>query len=193
MFQFINNITREDIWRDGLILNDGTYTFASNLAGFYFQWEYLTGNDNTNICKDNCKQTFGSSDEIKQNNNIDYNNVVSLQKVTEKDSDCLRNLRPKNVKKPIKVNLNTKSISNKFDQPKLFLQGKIDILIVTETILYSTFSTSQFMIDGHSEPYCFHWNRNGGGVLIHIREDKLSNLLADRKLLYDIEEIFELN
>ena len=87
----------------------------------------------------------------------------------------------------------SKSISNKFDQPKLFLQGKIDILIVTETILYSTFSTSQFMIDGHSEPYCFHWNRNSGGVLIHIREDKLSNLLADRKLLYDIEEIFELN
>ena len=50
------------------------------------------------------------------------------------------------------------------------------------------------MIDGRSEPYCFDWNRNGGGVLIHIREDKPSNLLAVHKLLHGIEEIFvELN
>ena len=50
------------------------------------------------------------------------------------------------------------------------------------------------MIDGHSKPYCFDWNRNGGGVLIHIREDKPSNLLAVHKLLHGIEEIFvELN
>ena len=102
----------------------------------------LTRNDNTNIGKDNYKQSFDSSDEIKQNTSIDYNNVVNLQKVTEKDSDCLRNLIMKNVKRPIKANLNTKSVSSKSDQPKLFVPGKVGILIVTETILHSTFSTS---------------------------------------------------
>ena len=91
-------------------------------------------------------------------------------------------------------NLNINSISNKFDQLKLFVQGKVDILIVTETKLDSTFATSQFPIDGYSEPYRFDRNRNGGGVLIYIREDIPSKLLADHKLPHDIEGIFvELN
>ena len=69
-------------------------------------------------------------------------------------------------------NLNINSISNKFDQLKLFAQGKVDILIVTETKLDSTFPTSQFVTDGYSEPYRFDRNRNGGGVLIYIRYTK---------------------
>ena len=36
------------------------------------------------------------------------------------------------------VNLNINSISNKFDQLKLFVQGKVDILVITETKLDST-------------------------------------------------------
>ena len=112
----------------------------------------------------------------------------------EKDSDFLRMLRVKNVNRIIIGNLNINSISNKFDQLKLFVQGKVDILIVTETKLDSTFPTSQFVIDGYSEPYRFDRNRNGGGVLIYIREDIPSKLLADHKLPHDIEGIFvELN
>ena len=57
--------------------------------------------------------------------------------------------------------LNINSISNKFDQLKLFVQGKVDILIVTETKLDSTFPTSPFAIDGCCEPYRFDRNRNG--------------------------------
>ena len=92
-------------------------------------------------------------------------------------------------------NVNINSISNKFNQLKLFVQGKVDILIVTETKLDSTFPTSQFVIDGYSEPYRFDRNRNGGGVLIYIREDIPSKLLADHKFeTHDIEGIFvELN
>ena len=52
------------------------------------------------------------------------------------------------------------------------------------------FPLSQFVIDGYSEPYRFDRNRNGGGVLIYIREDIPSKLLADHKLPHDIEEIF---
>ena len=66
----------------------------------------------------------------------------------EKDSDFLRILRVKNVNRLIIGNLNINSISNKFDQLKLFVQGKVDILIVTETKLGSTFPTSQFVIEG---------------------------------------------
>ena len=50
------------------------------------------------------------------------------------------------------------------------------------------------MIDDYSEPYRFDRNRNGGGVLIYIREDIPSKLLADYKLTDDTEGIFvELN
>ena len=129
------------------------------------------------------------------NNSIDHSNkVVSHEKVVEKDSDFLRILRVKNVNRLIIENLNINSRSNKFDQLKLVVQGNVDILIVTETKLDSNFPTSQFIIDGYSEPYCFDRNRNGVGVFIYIREDIPSKLLADHKLPHDIEGIFvELN
>ena len=40
-------------------------------------------------------------------------------------------------------NLNIRSIYYKFDQLKLLVRGKVDILVITETKLYSTFPTSQ--------------------------------------------------
>ena len=90
-------------------------------------------------------------------------------------------------------NLIINSISNKFDKLKLFVQGKVDILIVTETKLNSTFPHSQFIIDGYSEPYRFDRNRNGDGVLIYIREDIPKKLLADHKLPHVTTIFVELN
>ena len=88
---------------------------------------------------------------IKHNNSIDYNNnVVRNEKVIEKDSDFLRILRAKNMNRLIIGNLNINSISNKFDQLRLFVQGKVDdFLVVTETKLNSNFPTYQFVIDGY--------------------------------------------
>ena len=57
----------------------------------------------------------------------------------EKDSDFLRSLRVKNVNRLITRNVNINSISNKFGQLKLVVQGKVDILIVAETKLVSPF------------------------------------------------------
>ena len=74
------------------------------------------------------------------------------------------------------------------------VRGKVDILVITETKLDSTFPTTQFWIEGYSEPSRFDRNRNGGGVLIYVREGISSKLLTDRKLPHDIEGIFvELN
>ena len=88
---------------------------------------------------------------IKHNNSIDYNNnVVRNEKVIEKDSDFLHILRAKNMNRLIIGNLNINSISNKFDQLRLFVQGKVDdFLVVTETKLNSNFPTYQFVIDGY--------------------------------------------
>ena len=59
-FQFVNNdnITREDLWRDGLHLNSGgTYIFASNLFDFlnnlfFNKTILLTEDDNAAVGKD---------------------------------------------------------------------------------------------------------------------------------------------
>ena len=91
-------------------------------------------------------------------------------------------------------NLYINSIPNKFDQLKFLDRGNVDIFVITETKLDSTFPTSQFLIEGYSEPYRFDRNRNGGGVLIYVREDIPSKPLTDHKLTHDIEGTFvELN
>ena len=87
----------------------------------------------------------------------------------------------------IRGNLNVNSKSSKVDHIKLFAQGKIDVFIFK---LDSIFLTSQFKMDGCSEPYCFDRNKNGGGFLIYISEDIPSKLLANHELLDKIEGIF---
>ena len=67
-------------------------------------------------------------------------------------------------------NLNINSISNKFDQLKFPVQGKVDILVIMKTKLDSTFPTSQFLIC-YRELYDFDRNRNTGGVIIYVQKD----------------------
>ena len=103
-------------------------------------------------------------------------------------------LRLRNHNRIIIGNLNINSISNKFDQLKNLVEGNIDILVITETKLDSTFPTSQFLINGFCRPYRQDRNRNGGGVLIYVREDIPSKELKPKNLAADIEGIYvELN
>ena len=88
------------------------------------------------------------------------------------------------------LHININSISNKFEQLKIIIRGNIDILVVTETKLDESFPTAQFLIDGFSEPYRMDRNRNGGGILIYIRDDIPSKRLNRHNLPSDIEGIF---
>ena len=81
-------------------------------------------------------------------------------------------------------------MSSKFDQLKLLIQGKVDILIITETKLDDSFPIDQFIISGYSKPYRLDRNRNGGGIIIYIREDIPSKQINLLKLPDDIENIF---
>ena len=104
-----------------------------------------------------------------------------------KNSSFLSDLRLKNVNRLIIGNLNINYLANKFEQLKLMIQGKVDILVITETKLDNTFLTSQFMIQGFSEPYRIDRNRYGGGVMIYIREDIPSRLLKKHNFPVDID------
>ena len=65
----------------------------------------------------------------------------------------LGNLKHKNNHKSVMENLNINSTSNKFGNLKLIIQGKTDILVITETKTDSTFPLNQFVI--HSKSYRF--------------------------------------
>ena len=82
------------------------------------------------------------------------------------------------------------SIANKIDGLRILVQDKIDILVITETKLDSTFTSSQFLINGFHMPYRFDRNRNGGGILIYISEELASKQLFKHTFDNAIEGIF---
>ena len=47
----------------------------------------------------------------------------------------------------------------------------IDILVISETKIDKSFPTLQFSIDGYSVPYRKDFDKNGGGVMIFVRDD----------------------
>ena len=102
----------------------------------------------------------------------------------------VRQIRSENIDNVIMGTLSINSLSSKFDDLKILIPRMFDILILTETKLDDTYPISQFHIDGYSMPYRLGRNRNGGVVILYVREDIPSNVL--RKYLFpnDIEEIF---
>ena len=102
----------------------------------------------------------------------------------------MSSIRSKNVNRLLIGNLNINSISGKFDQLKVLVQRKLDVLVITEIKLDSSFPKGQFLIEGFSEPYRLDRNRHGGGILIYVREDIPSKELKKCYLPSDIEGIF---
>ena len=56
------------------------------------------------------------------------------------------------------------------------LHNNLDILLISETKIDSSFPTTQFQIKGYTT-YRLDRNANGGGILLYIREDIPSTLL----------------
>ena len=97
------------------------------------------------------KYDFLKKSDIRENR---LNSELSSSKeLTKKRSiKGLSYLRIKNKGKLVTGNINLNSISSKFDQLKCLVEGNIDILFVTETVVDESFHTKQF-IDGFSKTY----------------------------------------
>ena len=61
--------------------------------------------------------------------------------------------------------LNVNSFSGKFDQIETFIQGNVDIFIVTESKLDETFPAGPFFMDGFTPPHRLDRNIHGGVYL----------------------------
>ena len=94
-------------------------------------------NDNANLTTH-----IGNSESF----DILYENITC-----EENSDPngkLDNLRKNNLGRLITGHLNINSLRNKFEALKSLIQGKVDILVVSETKLDESFPRGQFAIEG---------------------------------------------
>ena len=65
----------------------------------------------------------------------------------------------------------------------------MDILLISETKLDKSFPIGQFQI-GFSIPYRRDRDKKGGGILLYVREDILSNLVSFKNDDTNIEHFF---
>ena len=75
--------------------------------------------------------------------------------------------------------LNINSICNKFEMLSMSVAQYVDILMLSETKLDSTFPSIQFLINGFSVPHRLDRNSKGGGILLYVR-DKIIVLSLNR-------------
>ena len=90
---------------------------------------------------------------------------------TSSQSNFLVNLRKKYFNHLIIGNLNINSLRNKFEDLKILVKGKVDIIVITESKLDYTFLDLPFRISGYNKPFRKDRNRNGEGILVFIRDD----------------------
>ena len=91
-------------------------------------------------------------------------------------SECLSNLRQRNLNGFLLAHINIKSVRNKFDQFVSSIKNNIDIVMISETKIDNSFPTAQFHIEG----YCIcRLDQNGyrGGILVYVWEDIPSRLI----------------
>ena len=77
-------------------------------------------------------------------------------------------MRIKHVNKLIIAHLNINSLRNKFEFLVEFIQGKFDILMISETKVDKSFPLDQFRINGFNAPFRVDRNINGGGIMLFV-------------------------
>ena len=114
---------------------------------------------------------------------------VSITTVTTNDDfkAKLKDIRITNSNRIAISHINIDCIRNKFELLAEAVMGNVDILKVAKTKIDKSFPTSQFIIPGFTSPYRFGRTKDGGGILVYIREDILYKLLNIPYIATDIE------
>ena len=110
----------------------------------------------TENCNSKCLygNNINESTKLSNNSNIVLSHLTNINdEKDENTSSILNKPRKDSSDRLIFGNLNINSINSKFDQIKFRLQGKVDILVLTETKLDNSFPTNQFLIEGYSKPF----------------------------------------
>ena len=104
-------------------------------------------------------------------------NSFSIEESFLHSSNNLKNIRLKNPNRLVIAQININSLRNKFDLLVQIISNNVDILLVSETKIDSSFPNAQFYIAGYNV-YRRDRNLNGGGILLYVKEDIPSNSLS---------------
>ena len=102
----------------------------------------------------------------------------------------LKNLKLTNVNRIIIGQLNKNSLRNKFDSLHAIIMRNLDILVITETKLDESFSSSQFTLEGYQMPLRLDRNSDGGGIIVYIREGIPCRKIKSHNPFGDLEGVF---
>ena len=90
--------------------------------------------------------------------------------------------------------LNINSVRNKFKNMSSLISENVDILIVAETKLDSSFPTAQFLILGFHHPFQLGINRQSCGLLVYVKGSISARVLTSFSTPADTQIIvFEIN
>ena len=120
-----------------------------------------------------------------------------LSELSSNKVDCFKELKHLHLKCPKNITMayiNINFIRNKFDNFSSLISDKVDVLVIAETKIDSSFPASQFTINGFKKPYRLDVSGNSGGILVYIRDDLISRQLDVLSTHPDIQVVpFELN
>ena len=104
--------------------------------------------------------------------------------------NTLHEIRIKNANRFIIGHLNVNSLRNKLQILEELIKDKIDIFLISETKLDSSFPSGQFVIKGYSISFRLYRNQNGRGLLLYVREDIPCKTLKEYTPEKPIENLF---
>ena len=126
-----------------------------------------------------------------------FGSTPDLPSEIEKDANCFDELKALRLKYPRNVMIsyiNINSVRNKLTDFSGMVGDFVDILVISETKIDSSFPTSQFLIDGFKSPYRLDVSGYSGGVLVYVRDSILSKQLNVVGTQPDIQVVpFEIN
>ena len=120
-----------------------------------------------------------------------YNALISQKENEGCMLDQLTNLRLINPKKVTFDHLNINSIPNKFDGIMDFVSTNLDVFLISETKIDSSFPEAQFVHNGYAKPYrkdrSLGGGGGGGGLLMYVNENIASCMMKQHTLPDDLE------
>ena len=128
----------------------------------------VTGKSSTRALNVNCECESMSAKYIDVTDSRDSANTI------------LKNLRLANVNRLVCAQLNINSIRNKFESLREIVSTNVDILLICEMKLDSSFPRAQFYIHGFGEPYRFDRNGKGGEILLYMHDDIPPKLIESK-------------
>ena len=122
-------------------------------------------------------ESISASDPDKISADSSLNSVASIRL---RKQNFFNDLRKQNPDRMIISHLNVNSLQNKFEFLVPLVKDNIDILMLSETKLDSSFPHAEFSIESYSKAYRSDKDQNGGGLILFIREGLPSKLLSPK-------------